>query len=242
MGYIPRPNLIYPPSNTLAVRKEPIVPVIRPIIGLALLVLLCAGCGKEPSGVAVVDLDEVAKRLGRDMTISKSVKATQNGLNQQLNTLLVNLQEKFKAKSEEFGPEPTPEQQAQLRKLNNDMTNLLAEQKRRAQSLYLQNQRELVVRFRDEVKPVAKDVAQENGFAIVIPKDQNTLLSTDPAVDITEQVIAKMQANPATAAPAQPAAQPEAEPAAETADASEPKNNSSRTRVSEKSGRPTRRG
>ncbi|MDA0835796.1 MAG: OmpH family outer membrane protein [Planctomycetota bacterium] len=219
------------------------MPVIRPIIGLALLVLMCAGCGKAPSGVAVVDLDEVAKRLGRDLSISKTVKATQNGLNQQLNQLLVNLQEKYKQQSAEFGDDPTPEQQAQLRKLNNDMTNLLAQRKRTAQNLYLQSQRELVVRFRDEVKPVAKDVAAENGFAIVIPKDTNSLLATDPSVDITEQVIAKMQANPALATPAaQPAAQPETKPAAETVDASAPKRTPGRTRVSEKSENSSRKG
>ena len=219
------------------------MPVIRPIFGFALLVLLCAGCGKEPSGVAVVDLDEVAKRLGRDMSISKSVKETQNGLNQQLNTLLVNLQDQFKQQSAKFGDEPTPEQQAQLRKLNNDMTNLLAQKKRLAQNLYLQNQRQLVVRFREEVKPVAKQVAEERGFAIVMPKDQNSLLVADAAVDITEQVIAKMQANPVQAAPAaQPAVQPEAKPAAETVDARAPKRSPSRTRVSEKTEGTSRKG
>lgn len=217
------------------------MPVIRPVIGFALLVLLCAGCGKEPAGVAVVDLDEVAKRLGRDLSISKAVKENQDDLNQQLNTLLETLKQRFKQQSEEFGPEPTPEQQAQLRVLNDRMSSLMAQRQRQAQSMLVQGSRQLVVRFREEVKPVAKDVATEQGFAIVIPKDLNTIISVNDTVDITEQVIAKMQANPTSAPAAQPAATPAPKSAGETA-SSESKRTPSRTRTAEQTERPNRKG
>ncbi|MFN0197276.1 MAG: OmpH family outer membrane protein, partial [Planctomycetaceae bacterium] len=179
------------------------MPVTRSLIGLSLLMLLCVGCGQEqPTGVAIVDLDEVAKRLGRDQTIVDSVKDTQEELNKQLNNILAQLRVEYQKQKEKFGDTPTEEEQAQLKGLESRMTALINQKGRQASSIFRNEQLKLLVRFREEIKPIAKEIAAEKGFAIVIPKDQNMLLASDPAIDITEQVIAKMKANPLPAAPA----------------------------------------
>lgn len=71
--------------------------------------LPCAACqrGATPdaasqtapaSNVAVVDLDEIAKRLGRDVEMNDAVQSAANSLNQQLTTVRGQLQEQFDRK------------------------------------------------------------------------------------------------------------------------------------------------
>jgi len=72
------------------------------------------------SGVAVVDLDEVAKQLGIDVVLVKQINDGQATLNQQLHSLQTSLQEKYRQKARELetrpigngsSPEPAAEKQ-----------------------------------------------------------------------------------------------------------------------------------
>ncbi len=221
------------------------MPVTRSLIGFSLLMLLCVGCGKEqPTGVAIVDLDEVAKRLGRDQTIVDTVKDRQEDLNKQLINIKAQLERKYAEEKEKIGDNPTEEDKAKLRAINTQLATILKQGKVQADTIFRNEQLKLLVRFREEIKPIAKEIAAEHGFGIVIPKDQNMLLASDPAIDITEQVIAKMKANPLPAAPAaEQVKEPEAKPAAETAKATPTKRTTTnKPRVAEKEEKIDRKG
>ena len=78
--------------------------------------------------------------------------------------------------------------------------------------------------LQDEVRPFAQQVASAKGLGVVIPKNEGFLLSVDPGVDITNDVISAYQLkkpSPSAAAPAPAAITPKpataaAEPATET--------------------------
>ncbi len=164
-----------------------------------LLCLLClCGCGSQEQqkvgGVAVVDLVEVVKRIGHDAELNKSLKQEQESLNQKYQELQKSLSEKYDQEKKEFGEKPTEEQKKQLLQLQNKHRVLLdRERVGSQQQLYAFKQR-LVNRFREQVKPAAREVAAEKGLTVVITKHEG-VLTVDDAVEITDEVVAKMLEN-----------------------------------------------
>jgi len=146
-------------------------------------------------GVAVIDLDEVARRLGHDIQLGKSYGMEEARLTQHLASLQEDLQGKFKKKKQAFGDEPTDEQQGQLRSLELQLNNKARHEKVQAQTDLTLFRQRLINRFRERVKPVAREVAANKGLSIVLAKDESLLLTIAPAVEITDAVIAKMLAD-----------------------------------------------
>jgi Skp family chaperone for outer membrane proteins len=61
-----------------------------------------------------------------------------------------------------------------------------------AQAVLSQEQVALVQKFRDEVFPVAKEIAQERGFKTILLKSESVLFAWEPESEITEEVIKRM--------------------------------------------------
>lgn len=147
-------------------------------------------------GVAVVDLDAVASRLGLNAEMQKALKEKEALLNQKLADLQAAFRQQYQAKKQEFGETPTDDQSKQIQTLNNQ----LAIQLRRAQQVgrneLILFKQQLISRFREELKPTARKVAATRGLSIVVPKDRNIFLTVEPEAEITEQVIEKLRAEP----------------------------------------------
>ncbi len=178
-------------------------------------VLMSIGCGYQPGqtaatpttmkgGIAVIDLDLVAKSIGRTQEINESWQVRKNALDQALQKLQANFNEQLTTKQKEFGEEPTEEQKKQLAAMQRDAANKLVSASRKAQADLEQFRQQMVANFRAEVRPYAQEVASTKGLGVVIPKNEGFLLSIDPGVDITADVIstyaAKKPAPTATAA------------------------------------------
>lgn len=191
-------------------------------------VLMSVGCGFQPGnsqtassvkgGLAVIDLDLVAKSIGRTQEINESWQVRKNALDQALQKLQVSFNEQITAKKQEFGEAATEEQQKQLVAMQRDAANKLVQASRKAQADLDQYRSQMVTTFRSEVRPFAQQVAAEKGLGVVIPKNEGFLLSIDPGVDITADVISAYAAKKpaptaAGAAPAATAAAPAAAPA-----------------------------
>lgn len=184
----------------------------------ASLLLALAGCDKIPlppssnaSGgasapaLAVLDLGAVAKALGRDEVFKEQVEAAGRQLQQQLTEFTTELQEQLRAEQEKLGEAPSDEDQLQLRQKVADaqrqvqQSQAIARQKAREFQLKLANE------FRDEVQPVAAEVARERGASAILIA--NTLMWFEPTVDITGDVIDAMRARgAASGAPSIPPA------------------------------------
>lgn len=167
-----------------------------------------AGQAACTTGVAVVDLDEVAKQLGKDVAMVTAVRQGQASLNQQLQTFQANLQQKYKQQVEALGdeqPASQADQQARQKKLvemERQFKLELNQAARSAQNELKAHEQRLVQSFRAEVKPVAQQVAAERGLGVVVTKNDSVLLTFDDGHDITAAVVAKLRAT-------QPAAPPE---------------------------------
>jgi len=181
------------------------------VAGFALIVCAAAafavGCGLQNGqqtaqdargGTAVIDLDSVAKRLGRDVEINEAVQKKQTELNEQLALLRDKLNIQFNDARAKYGDELTPEQEKELQSLQGQMAVQLTQAQRKAQlnlEVFKQTQ---ISRFREDVKPIAHNVAVDSGFTTVVPKNDSFVFTFEPSVDITNLVVEKMKTSSPT--------------------------------------------
>jgi Skp family chaperone for outer membrane proteins len=175
------------------------------VVAFTVAAVLAAGCGNSSSksqpaqaegptgGVGVVDLDVVAKRLGRDLEMNKSVQERLASLNAKLTTLQASLRRLYDEKKASFGNEPSEDQVKQLQTMQERMDAQLLESKRAAETELAGYKQALIEQFREQARPVLREVANSRHLSIVVPKNNALLLSVDPAVEITDDVAEKMQ-------------------------------------------------
>lgn len=150
---------------------------------------------KQVGGVGVVDLDSVAKQLGRDQEMSKSVKARMARLNKKLTSLQDSLNRLYEEKRASFGSEADEEQEKVLLGMQERMDIQLRDSRRTAENDLANYRQSLIEQFREQAKPVLRDVAAARGLSIVVPKNDGLLLTIDPSVEITDEVARKMLAS-----------------------------------------------
>jgi Skp family chaperone for outer membrane proteins len=210
--------------------------LIVSLILICQLVMIAGGCGdgywpsrdvngqagrsaSRPGGVAIVDLDEVARQLGTDVALLKEINDGQASLNQQLKTFQASLQEKYRQKAQELAARPVgdvsnPEaQKQQLSQWERELNLQLNEAQRTAQKELTDYRQRLIQRFRDEVVPAAQEVADQRGLGVVLTKNDTVLLAFDDAHNITSAVVVKLRARRAMAADAAAASNAPSPPA-----------------------------
>ena len=160
-----------------------------------LCVPLFGGCGwfggsqsKSTGGVAVIDLDEIARQVGASEEMSQALIAHEAALNTQLQSLKTSYVQQLQAKKEELGGEPTTEDNQRLAALSQQATVNLASAQQQAKGHLTKRRAALVVEFRKRVAPIAKQIATERGLTLVIPRNEGMILAVDDQVDITSAV------------------------------------------------------
>lgn len=177
------------------------------VVGLAMLGL--GGCqwGKTAGGVAVVDLDAVAKTVGRDQVITEQVQIFAKEQETKLLELKSELEQQVTSASEKLGEDASDQDKQSLNSLVVDartqLTRELGQARQSAQQLRLQLVREFAV----EVQPIARREAEARGLTVVMVK-QPGLLVVAPEADITDAVVQALGKQPgaASVAPALPKA------------------------------------
>lgn len=191
------------------------------ILVASLVIAFLVGCGQQdvkpaadPGGVAVIDLDAVAKQLGRDVQMSNAAKQQADLLNEQLKQYQVTLRSQFDQKKNEFGVEP-PEteeelkkQQTELQLIDRQLGTQLNQARAKAQQNLNASKLRLIYEFREEVKPVAQSVATELGLSTVVTKNDSVVFAYASAVDITERVAERMRGSIADGPSAETAHRP----------------------------------
>lgn len=194
----------------------------RTTLTLALCAVIALGAGAAGSwltrssggGVAVVDLEKVAKELGREQQMVNDLKANQNNVASQLATVEKNAIEKLNQMKAELGDAAPDDKKLEFQKTAQTAQIQFNNLQKQAVTAIGQRRDFLVASFRAEARPVAEKIAKANGANAVVTKNDAFLFSFDNTIDITDAVIAEMRANPAKpAAPAVAAPQP-ATPAA----------------------------
>ena len=174
----------------------------------------------QTGGVAIVDLDEVARRLGRDQEMVKSIQSQAGALNQKLVAAQESANQQLGQIRDGLGQDPTEEQAKEFVLVRRNAQVQLNQLEQNAQVVLNQHRQGLVNKFREDAKPIAERVASERGLATVVTANDTVVFSFDNSVDITEDVIKLMSAEvpapasapvtkPPTAAQSQPATTPE---------------------------------
>lgn len=164
---------------------------------LILLSISLAGCdrssfGSPKGGVALVDLDDVAKRLGRDVVIVQELKDASGPLKDQLAAAQKDLQKQFDQTKDAIGAKPSETDSQKLADLGNNLNLQLQQKQQQAQQELNTKRAALVTRFREEIKPVALKIAAGKGLGVVLVKSEVVVLGSQPGLDITDEVVAEL--------------------------------------------------
>jgi Skp family chaperone for outer membrane proteins len=155
-------------------------------------------------GVAVIDIEAVAKQLGADATLGKQIKDAETSLNSQLGSLQASFRKQYKDKSRELlasrdnralPPADATAAKEQLAELEKRLNLQLLQAQQNAQGKFNAYRGRLVQDFRGEVVPVAKKIASQYGCAVVLTKNDAVLLAFDEAHDITSAVVEELRKN-----------------------------------------------
>jgi len=144
-------------------------------------------------GVAVIDLDEVARRLGSDKQMQQALQQERQQVNRQFAVMQASYQEQIEAEENRLGPHPPQEQFARLAQLRRQAKEQLQSEHEKLEQELLERRGEVIRRFRDRIKPVALQIARSKNLQVVITKNQSVLFTFDQHVDITEAVVRELQ-------------------------------------------------
>lgn len=159
------------------------------------------------AGVAIIDLDAVAQGVGFDKQIVQAVQQRQAALN----TQLVGMAKTYVGQLEEHRKTVADQEagKVKLAQYQEKANQNLGVAKQRAQQNLAKHRSLLVQRFRETVRPAAREAARERGLSLIVTKQDSLLFDYTSDADITQAVIAKLRGN-ASQIPAPPRAAPAA--------------------------------
>lgn len=166
------------------------------------------GCNRDEKSdngpIAVVDLDAVAQKLGKDKQILQMIEQRQVSLNDQVVATQNSLIQQLNQKKAEFGDVSDAEAQ-ELAQLQTKANTILATTRTQAQSNLTNFQLDVVNRFRAEVKPIAMELATKKGCRVVLSKNDSVVFAFDDTIDLTDEVTEFLKSKLASSSSATPA-------------------------------------
>jgi len=198
------------------------------VVGMA-AVTFAAGCSnrmgeegqaaspKGAGGVAVVDLDQVAKRVGQDTEMSRSIEQATSSVNDQLKTIRDRLRQDYQeeiaklapapaeGEANDAAPGPNPAEAAAIKQRYDQQ---MAQVETQAREKLTQHRIGVVERFRNDVRPIAEKIAKSRGQGIVVTKNDAVVFAFVPQADITDEVVQQLQSRVSQASHTEDAATP----------------------------------
>lgn len=161
------------------------------------LFTLITGCeGLTGNTAAVIDLTALSRATGEEEAIKSKMEQATVDLNMQLSEAAGALEKQLADKKEEFGASPTQQQTQELQQFALNASQQIKQNQAMAQQQAQQFQRDLISTWRQQVTPVIEGVARKHGAKVVLVSGAS-LMWFDKSVDITDEVIAELRANPA---------------------------------------------
>ncbi|MCW8923599.1 MAG: OmpH family outer membrane protein [Gammaproteobacteria bacterium] len=167
---------------------------IKIIFLSALLISISACDSLNSNAIALVDLDAVAKALGRDEVMKQEIAESEQQLQQQLTAIAGELQNKVKQEQASLTEKSSDEDKQRVQQLIVQAQQQLRNEQLAAQQKSNQLKADLINKFRDEVKAIAEPLAKASGVQMVkVIRDD--VLWFDAEADMTDEVIAKMRSD-----------------------------------------------
>ena len=158
--------------------------------------LLITGCDRIPGAgpdTLIVDLAAIAKATGQEQMMQTQAQTAREELNAQLIERGRNLEQQIVEERAKAGDKPTQEQELQLQQMAQQAQQQYGQLQAEAQQKSQQFEINLVLEFREQVKPFAEKIARSRNASVILLADQ-VVFWIDPAVDITGEVIASLRA------------------------------------------------
>jgi Skp family chaperone for outer membrane proteins len=168
-----------------------------------LAAMLVTGCGRQTDGrqaasgaaVAIIDLDEIARRLGSDKQIAAAISQRQTALSQQVVDLAKSYSAQIDQQKAKLTAENAQPNDVMLASWQQQANANLNKVKLQAEA-DLQNHRvTLVNSFRDQIKPAARRVAQARGLSVIVTKNDSVVFDYTATADITDAVVDELLAS-----------------------------------------------
>ena len=169
-------------QNTVEMKK--LVLFITVLVGLASHPLTAA-----EGGVAIVDLDAVAKELGVLDFIAVTLENRKVELDAELGKVQKNLQEQLNRTVKLVGDNPNDEQKKQVAITRREMEIQFQQARGRASQVIQAEKLKLINDFRKELKPHALEAAKKKKLYVVLNMVMPPVYAYDTSVDITQDVI-----------------------------------------------------
>jgi len=163
------------------------------------LLFSLAGCDnfQSASNTVILDLDAIAKATGQADIITQQIEQANNELNSQLSNISNQLNEQLASEQKKLGKKPSKEDKLKLQQLSVQANQKMQQAKNIAAQKSQQYKVALVQQLRKKIQPIAESIAREKGASIVSAVNNSTIWF-NPKVDITDEIIAEMRAQPAT--------------------------------------------
>lgn len=179
--------------------------------------VFASGCRRAPEppprigGVAVIDLEAVAKRIGRTVVINQELIDAEAQLAAKLEEIQKQLQEDLEKSRKELSEPLSAEDNDRLLRKTQELNEQFQAKQREVQQEFSTLRTNLIKGFREEIQPLAKQVAASRGLDVVLLRNDGVYAVAE-AVDITDEVvgiiIAKGKTSVASPSPSSSPAKP----------------------------------
>ncbi len=153
------------------------------IICFALLTLPAAA---QKGGVAILDIDEVARQLGVEEKVRVDLLNMQNNLNADLQRTQETMQKQMSGVEEAAGENPSDEDKRRIIATNQQLNEEFNRLKAQAQNTLAQERVRMINEFRIRLEPIALKAAEELGLEVVLMKVTPPVFTFAKSVDITQ--------------------------------------------------------
>ena len=150
-------------------------------------------------GVAVIDLDAVARQIGWDTHMASDIQQRAESLNEQLEKYRAQLRQQFDDEKSaavletEGNQKTSQQQQARLVEIQRQLGTQLTQAQQQANEQLAAHRQTVIARVKEHVRPVAASVAAELGLATVLTKNDSVVFVYTEAVDITDRVVDRLR-------------------------------------------------
>ncbi len=181
----------------------------KSIVSLLVACVFILPAVAQKGGVAILDIDAVAKQLGVEEKVRVDLLNIQNSLNAELQKAQTTMQTQMNGVEKAAGEKPTEEQRKQIVATNQQLNDEFNRMKSQAQQNLAQERVRMISEFRTRLEPIALKAAKAIGLEVVVMKNA-PVFAFDASVDITQETTrlaleAGMQVQPSALAPAVPA-------------------------------------
>lgn len=143
----------------------------------------------QKGGVAILDIDEVARQLGVEEKVRVDLLNMQNNLNADLQRTQTTMQNQMSGVEKAAGEKPSEEQQKQIMATNQQLNEEFNRIKGQAQQTLAQERVQMINDFRVRLEPIALKAAEAQGLEVVLMKVTPPVFAYSTSVDITQATI-----------------------------------------------------